>query len=42
MVRAKVAKYACDYGNKLAVKKFSKELGHDLSEGTGRNLRSLI
>ena len=36
---AKVAKYACNYGNKLAVKKFSKELGHDLSEGTVRNFK---
>ena len=38
-VRAKVAKYACNYGNKSAVKKFSKELGHDLSEGTVRNFK---
>ena len=38
-VRAKVAKYACHYGNKSAVKKFSKELGHDLSEATVRNFK---
>ena len=38
-VRAKVAKYACESGNKAAVKKFPVELGHSVSEGTVRNFK---
>ena len=37
--RAKVAKYACESGNKAAVKKFSVELGYPVSEGTVRNFK---
>ena len=38
-LRAKVAKYACEFGNKAAVQKFSAELGYTLSEGTVRNFK---
>ena len=37
--RAKIAKYACERGNKVAVKKYSVELGHLVSEGTVRNFK---
>ena len=37
--RTKVAKYACESGNKAAVKKYSVELGHPVSEGTVRNFK---
>ena len=37
--RAKIAKCACDSGNKAAVKKYSAELGHHVSEGTVRNFK---
>ena len=32
--RAKIATYACESGNKAAVKKYSVELSHPVSEGT--------
>ena len=38
-LRAKVAKYACEFGNKAAVQKYSAELGFTLSEGTVRNFK---
>jgi hypothetical protein len=37
--RAKIAKYACESGNKAAFKKYSMELGHAVSEGTVRNFK---
>ena len=37
--RAKIAKYACESGNKAAVKKYSVELSHPVSEGTVRNFK---
>ena len=37
--RAKIAKYACESRNKAAVKKYSVELSHPVSEGTVRNFR---
>ena len=36
---AKIAKYACESGNKAGVKKFSVELGHRVSEGMVRNFK---
>ena len=38
-LRAKIAKYSCENGNKAAVAKFSSELGHDVSESTVRNMK---
>ena len=38
-LRAKIAKYACENGNKSTVDKFSIELGYDLSEATVRNFK---
>ena len=37
--RAKIAKYACESGNKVVIKKHSMELGHAVSEGTVRNFK---
>lgn len=37
--RAKIAKFACESGNKAAVKKYSMELGHSVAEGTVRNFK---
>ena len=37
--RAKIIKYALESGNKAAVKKYSVELGHPVSEGTVRNFK---
>ena len=37
--RDKIAKYACESGNKVAVKKYSVELSHPVSEGTVRNFK---
>ena len=37
--RAKIAKYACENGNKAAVNKYSMELGHSIAEGTVRNFK---
>ena len=36
---AKIAKYACENGNKSAVEKFSTQLGYSISEATVRNLK---
>ena len=38
-LRAKIAKYACENGNKSAVTKFSDSLGYSLSEATVRNFK---
>ena len=32
-------KYACEFGNKTAVQKYSAELGFTISEGTVRNFK---
>ena len=34
-----IAKYACENGNKAAVKKYSMELGHSVAEGMVRNFK---
>ena len=39
-VRAKIAKYASEHANRAAVTKFSRELGHTVSERTVRNVKS--
>ena len=39
-VRAKIAKYASEHANRAAVTKFSRELGHTVSEHTVRNVKS--
>ena len=38
-VRAKIAKHACEYGNKPASVKFTQELGHYMSESSVRNMK---
>ena len=38
-LQLKIAKYACENGNKSTVEKFSKELCYELSEGTVRNFK---
>ena len=38
-LRAKIAKYACENGNKSTVDKFSAQLGYSLSEATVRNFK---
>ena len=38
-LRAKIAKYACENGNKSAVTKFSDALGYSLSEATVRKFK---
>ena len=38
-IRAKIAKYAYESGNRPAVNKFSVELGHPVSGGTVRNFK---
>ena len=38
-MRAKIAKYSCDNGNKAAASKFSAELGHVVTESTVRNMK---
>lgn len=38
-VRVKIAKYACENGNKSTVYKYSAELGHSISESTVRNFK---
>lgn len=38
-VRVKIAKYACENGNKSAVDRFSSELGFNVSEATVRNFK---
>ena len=38
-LRAKIAKYACENGNKATLGKFSVELGYVLSEATVRNYK---
>ena len=37
ILRLKIAKYACENGNKSTVQKFSMEFYYELSEGTVRN-----
>ena len=37
-VRAKIAKHACEYGNKSASVKFIQELRHCVSESSVRNM----
>ena len=36
---AKVVRYACENGNKAAVKKYSAEVGYSVFEGTVRNFK---
>ena len=36
---AKIAKYSCDNGNKVAASKFSADLGHVVTESTVRNMK---
>ena len=38
-LRAKIAKYACENGNKSAVEMFSTQLGYSISEATVRNFK---
>ena len=38
-MRAKIAKHACEYGNKSASVKFTQELGHCVSESSVRNMK---
>ena len=38
-LRAKIAKHACQHGNKSAVVKYSKDLGHSVSESSVRNIK---
>ena len=38
-VRAKIAKHACEHGNKSATVKFTQELGHCVSESSVRNMK---
>jgi len=38
-IRAKIAKYACENGNKSTVGEFSSQLGHAISETTVRNFK---
>lgn len=38
-VKAKIAKYACENGNKHAAEKFAQTLGHPLTESTVRNFK---
>ena len=38
-VRAKIAKHACEYGNKSPFVKFTQELGHYVSESSVRNMK---
>ena len=38
-LRLKIAKYACENGNKSTVQKFSMEFYYELSEGTVRNFK---
>ena len=38
-VLAEVLKYACEFGNKASVHKYSDELGFTISEGTVRNFK---
>ena len=37
--RRYIVKYACDHGNKTAVRKYSTELGYTLYEATVRNFK---
>ncbi len=39
VTKLKIAKYSCENGNKVAVEKFSHQLGHKLSESTVRNMK---
>ena len=38
-VRAKIAKHACQHGNKSAALRFTQELGHSVSESSVRNMK---
>ena len=38
-VRAKIAKHACQHGNKSAALRFTQELGHSVSESSVRNIK---
>ena len=38
-VRAKIAKHACQHGNKSASRRFTQELGHWVSESSVRNMK---
>ena len=37
--RAKIAKHACQHGNKSAALRFTQELGHCVSESSVRNMK---
>ena len=39
-MRAKIAKHACEYGNKSASVKFTQELGHCTSESSVKNMKN--
>ena len=38
-VRAKIAKHACQHGNKSAALRFTQDLGHCVSESSARNMK---
>ena len=40
-VRAKIAKHACLHGNNSAIVKYSKDLGHSVSESSVRNIKKV-